>query len=522
MHSAEKNKTGDQDSDDEELSENEQKNLENILVLFPFRNQVDNGQEVDDNTFERIKSALSCRICLEVYKDPVYTKDCMHRFCKQCIEKIIRSQQNKSCPFCRTPLGSKRVLRNDYITENIINKIFPDLKDYLGKEEEQDKLYYSSKIKELQEGTKGGRRKTKGGDSPTSTTYEPKKNILTPTGEEKRNKRKPPKTREELGEEVGEKVRKAYKRKTPNTPEVNLAEEIINNNNNNKAPQETITSKIEEEVSVVKSEPSTKGPENVATTAPAQQEISLKKSQSSQEVIITKNEASSTKTEAKAEAINTKAEVINTKAEVINTKAEVINPKAEAINTKAEAIHPKAEVIHTKTEEGKEALHHPHINAEKLIEEVNKDENLMASLKHLMERADLNEIIMSLDFLTPVIIEPLPTEPYLKQLENPVVKTTSAIKVEQLAKFICKKLNLNEIKYNERIQVWIKKDGKYEIVDRQMNLKDIGNKYWSHLQRIDWEVYDLITHVEEYLNKTSKPVQSERVLYYSVYLEDWL
>jgi len=55
-----------------------------------------------------------------------------------------------------------------------------------------------------------------------------------------------------------------------------------------------------------------------------------------------------------------------------------------------------------------------------------------------------------------------------------------------------------------------------------MNLKDIGNKYWSHLQRIDWEVYDLIAHVEEYLNKTSKPVQSERVLYYSVYLDDWL
>ncbi len=72
-----------------------------------------------------------------------------------------------------------------------------------------------------------------------------------------------------------------------------------------------------------------------------------------------------------------------------------------------------------------------------------------------------------------MIIEPLPTEPYLKHLDNPVnknfimlinsspqvVKTTSAIKVEQLAKFICKKLNLNEIKYNERIQVWIKKDG---------------------------------------------------------------
>jgi len=469
MHSVEKNKTGGDDSDDEELSENEQKNLENILVLFPFRNQVENAQEVDDNTFERIKSALSCRICLEVYKDPVYTKDCMHRFCKQCIEKIIRSQQNKSCPFCRTPLGSKRVLRNDYITEQIINKIFPDLKDYLGKEEEQDKLYYSSKIKELQEGTKGGRRKQKGGDSPTSASFEPQKKILTPTGEEKRNKRKPPKPRDELAEEVGEKVRKGIKRKLPNTPEVNLAAEEIQNNNNNKAPvQETPASKIEEEVPVVKSENSVKGSETAASAQ--QQDIPLKKSQS---MVFATQEVITTKTEEKVEA--------------------------PQIPVPQQASH-----------------------AEKLIEEVNKDESLLASLKHLMERTDLNEIIMSLDFLTPVIIEPLPTEPYLKHLDNPVVKTTSAIKVEQLAKFICKKLNLSEIKYNERIQVWIKKDGKYEIVDRQMNLKDIGNKYWSHLQRIDWEVYDLITHVEEYLNKTSKPVQSERVLYYSVYLDDWL
>lgn len=90
MASAEKNKTGDQESEDEELSENEQKNLENILVLFPYRGMLQTEQRVDDLTFERIKSALSCRICLEVYKDPVYTKDCMHRFCKQCIEKIIR------------------------------------------------------------------------------------------------------------------------------------------------------------------------------------------------------------------------------------------------------------------------------------------------------------------------------------------------------------------------------------------------------------------------------------------------
>ncbi len=90
MASAEKPKTGEQESDEEELTENELRNLENILVLFPYRKTIQTEQRVDDATFERIKSALSCRICLEVYKDPVYPKECMHRFCKQCIEKIIR------------------------------------------------------------------------------------------------------------------------------------------------------------------------------------------------------------------------------------------------------------------------------------------------------------------------------------------------------------------------------------------------------------------------------------------------
>lgn len=39
-------------------------------------------------------------------------------------------------------------------------------------------------------------------------------------------------------------------------------------------------------------------------------------------------------------------------------------------------------------------------HAQKLIEDVHNDESLLANLKHLMEREDLNEIIMSLDFVS--------------------------------------------------------------------------------------------------------------------------
>jgi len=86
----EKTKSAEQDSEDEELSENEERNLENILVLFPYRSIKEAQGEVDDLTFEKVKNLLKCPVCLEIYSDPVYIKECMHRFCRQCIERIIR------------------------------------------------------------------------------------------------------------------------------------------------------------------------------------------------------------------------------------------------------------------------------------------------------------------------------------------------------------------------------------------------------------------------------------------------
>ena len=57
----------------------------------------------------------------------------------------------------------------------------------------------------------------------------------------------------------------------------------------------------------------------------------------------------------------------------------------------------------TKAEEMKEETKEPtdpfENHAQKLIEDVHNDELLLASLKHLMDRSDLDEIIMSLDFV---------------------------------------------------------------------------------------------------------------------------
>lgn len=82
------------ESDEEDLSEMEQRNLDNILVLFPHRKRIENNDPIDDETFLKIKNVLTCPVCLDIYKDPVYIKKCLHRFCRVCIEKVIRRFTN--------------------------------------------------------------------------------------------------------------------------------------------------------------------------------------------------------------------------------------------------------------------------------------------------------------------------------------------------------------------------------------------------------------------------------------------
>lgn len=92
MNPLDRTKSAEPDSDDEELPENVERNLESILCIFPFRKK---GKEkldkIDDPTFEKVKHLMQCPICLEIFKEPAYIKECMHRFCRQCIERIIRT-----------------------------------------------------------------------------------------------------------------------------------------------------------------------------------------------------------------------------------------------------------------------------------------------------------------------------------------------------------------------------------------------------------------------------------------------
>lgn len=76
-----------------------------------------------------LHSELMCPICLDMLKKTMTTKECLHRFCNDCIITALRSG-NKECPTCRKKLVSKRSLRPDPNFDLLISKIYPSRDEY--------------------------------------------------------------------------------------------------------------------------------------------------------------------------------------------------------------------------------------------------------------------------------------------------------------------------------------------------------------------------------------------------------
>ena len=83
-----------------------------------------------------INAELTCPICLRVFHNPVVVRECLHRFCSECIEKCLRIGR-KECPSCRIHIPSRRSLRPDSNFAALISKIYPNLEEY---EEQEERL----------------------------------------------------------------------------------------------------------------------------------------------------------------------------------------------------------------------------------------------------------------------------------------------------------------------------------------------------------------------------------------------
>ncbi|MBZ3882190.1 E3 ubiquitin-protein ligase RING2 [Sciurus carolinensis] len=76
-----------------------------------------------------LHSELMCPICLDMLKNTMTTKECLHRFCADCIIRALRSG-NKECPTCQKKLVSKRSLRPYPNFDALISKIYPSRDEY--------------------------------------------------------------------------------------------------------------------------------------------------------------------------------------------------------------------------------------------------------------------------------------------------------------------------------------------------------------------------------------------------------
>ncbi|KAK0422204.1 hypothetical protein QR680_007429 [Steinernema hermaphroditum] len=82
------------------------------------------GFEVDSNvmSFENLHRELSCPLCNNILQRTKITKDCMHRFCANCIVPLLR-EGRKECPVCKKDFAKNGPLRDDVNYDGIIESI---------------------------------------------------------------------------------------------------------------------------------------------------------------------------------------------------------------------------------------------------------------------------------------------------------------------------------------------------------------------------------------------------------------
>lgn len=64
---------------------------------------------------------IVCPICLDILNQTRAAPDCLHRFCKKCVEKAVK----KDCPVCKKKLPSQiKSFREDTKFDQLISKIY--------------------------------------------------------------------------------------------------------------------------------------------------------------------------------------------------------------------------------------------------------------------------------------------------------------------------------------------------------------------------------------------------------------
>ncbi|KAJ0252607.1 putative E3 ubiquitin-protein ligase RING1a [Hirschfeldia incana] len=137
---------GDEDAEEEEEEEEkEEEDEEDSKEKSPSSISGDKSEFIDIDPAE-IRKDVQCPICLGIIKKTRTVMECLHRFCRECIDKSMRLG-NKECPACRKRCASRRSLRDDPTFDALIAALFSNIDTY---EEEEFAFHEDDKARNKQ------------------------------------------------------------------------------------------------------------------------------------------------------------------------------------------------------------------------------------------------------------------------------------------------------------------------------------------------------------------------------------
>ncbi|KAE8727381.1 putative E3 ubiquitin-protein ligase RING1a [Hibiscus syriacus] len=122
-HQTQQLQTDDEDEDDDDEEDDEDDS---------DGRQSSTSQEKPEFVFvelPEIRKDVQCPICLGIIKKTRTVMECLHRFCRECIDKSMRLGNNE-CPACRTHCASRRSLRDDPNYDALIAALYQDIDKY--------------------------------------------------------------------------------------------------------------------------------------------------------------------------------------------------------------------------------------------------------------------------------------------------------------------------------------------------------------------------------------------------------
>ncbi|GFP97134.1 putative E3 ubiquitin-protein ligase ring1a [Phtheirospermum japonicum] len=111
----------------------------------PDEEKGDDSLQGSENHNKKLSDNIS-GTCLGIIRKTRTVMECLHRFCRECIDKSMRLGNNE-CPACRTHCASRRSLRDDPNYDALIAVLYPDIDKY---EEEELAFHEEEKARNKQ------------------------------------------------------------------------------------------------------------------------------------------------------------------------------------------------------------------------------------------------------------------------------------------------------------------------------------------------------------------------------------